>query len=133
MVKKVFPILLVCVTLFGCDSFPGPTLRNEFPAEINISVTYDDGSNYSEIWPSCRTVSIGASEMGNFGTRARNVGVNRITVEFAGKVEIDLDKKAIDQLLKRASEEQGYPVWVLDNTGIHFSRDRECSLIQAQH
>ncbi|MDO6709000.1 hypothetical protein [Photobacterium sp. 1_MG-2023] len=130
MVKKMMSLLLICALLFGCDSFPGPSLRNEFPTEIKVSIIYGDRTKYSETWPSCRTVSVGASEIGRFGVRSKDVGIDRIVVEVENKVEINLDKEAIDKLLESSTKEKGYPVWVLDGSGIHFSTHRECSLNQ---
>ncbi len=128
MVKKITSILLSCSVLFGCDSFPGPTLRNEFPAEIKISVMYNDGTIYSENWPSCKTVSVGASKVGRFGVESKEADISRITIEYEKKIEIDLDKEAIEKLLEKAGKEKGYPIWVLNSSGIHFSTDRECYL-----
>lgn len=133
LMKSILSTLFACFVLFGCDSYPGPSLRNEFPGEIKVSVNYDDGSHYSENWPSCRTVAIGASEIGRFGLKARDVGVKSITVEYAGKIKLDLDKQALVQLLQRASEEKGDPIWILDPDGVHFSRQSECSLLQKKH
>lgn len=124
--------LLACIAIVGCDSFPGPVLRNEFPTEVKVSILYADGTRYSEVWPPCRTVSIGATEVGRFGMRAKDVAVDDITIEVKDEVVHRFDKEALEALLEKANEKRDHPIWVLDRSGIRFSTDRECSLDRVQ-
>lgn len=133
MAKRPAAILAISAALFGCDSFPGPALRNEFPTAVNATIQYGDGTVHSGTWSSCQAVFVGASEAGRFGMRQKeNVDIDRIAIEVENRVEIDLDKNEIDELLKRERQEGGHRFWVLDGSGIHFSADDECSLAQTK-
>jgi len=131
MIRRII-YLLVCVVIVGCDSFPGPVLRNEYSTEIKVTILYDDGTRYSESWPPCRTVSIGATEVGRFGLKEKSVSVDEITIESENEVVQRFDKKTIDALLKKAIENQGHPIWVVDSSGIRFSTDKKCSVNQGE-
>lgn len=122
--------LMVCIAIVGCDSFPGPVLRNEFPTEITVSILYGDGTRASGVWPPCREVFIGANEVGRFGMRKKEVSIDEITIEL-DEVVRRYDKEAIEVLLKKAND-QVYPTWVLDSSGIRFSTDRECVVGRVQ-
>lgn len=128
MIKFSVLVVLTCIVLTSCDSYPGPVLRNEFPVDIKVSVLYGDGSMFTEQWPSCRTVSIGLTKMGRVGLKDTGESVDQILVEIDNMIVHTFDKGEISQLLEQANAESGYPIWVLDATGIWFSNSRDCSL-----
>lgn len=132
MIRGVVCMLVCCIAIVGCDSFPGPVLRNEFPIEINVSILYADGTSHSEVWAPCRTVYIGASEVGRFGMRSKDVAVDEITIEVDHEVVHRFDKETIEDLHEKANEKRGHLIWILDRSGVRFSSDRECSLDSAQ-
>ena len=121
-------VYIFIIALVGCDSFPGPVLRSEFPADVQVSIFYDDGTTHSELWPSCRTVSIGAVAPGKFGLKAKAVSVEKITIEVGDRVVHSFEKEHIDKLLEKAENEEGHPIWAFDSSGIRFTTERSCSL-----
>ena len=127
MMKK-YILLFVILVIAGCDSFPGPVLRNEFPTEIEVSVLYEDGTRFSEIWPSCRTVSIGATEAGVLGAKNKGMSIEQITIKAGSIVIHNYDKVEIKKLLKKADDEAGYPIWIIEPSGIRFSNQSEWSI-----
>ena len=126
---KLFTLLFICSVLIGCDRFPGPVLRNEFPGDIKVTVTYDDGTRYSDTWASCLTVSIGSSAPGKFGMKETGVEINQITVEFNKKIVIDLDKESIQELVEKAQSKKAGKYWILNQSGVSFSANGNCSPI----
>lgn len=128
-------LLACCVglTLIGCDQFPGPDIRSEFPTHTNIIVSYSDGNVFSHDWPSCDVYLLGAMEIGRWGVKPREgVSIDEIIIEAEGKVIHRFDKAAIDNLINEAEKMPGYLIWVADNSGIRFSTERECVLSEGQ-
>ena len=58
------------------------------------------------------------------------VTIDEIIIEAEGKVIHRFDKAAIDGFIDEAEKQPGYPVWVVDDSGIRFSTERECALSQ---
>jgi len=127
LVKRNFFILLTCTLVSGCDHFPGPVLRNEFPGEIKVSIIYDDGRQYSEKWPPCKTVFAGSTTIGRFGIDPAGIDITKIIVEFSGKTEINLNKEAIQELTEKEKRKRAGKYWVLNQSGINFSTSGKCS------
>lgn len=128
MVNRIIAILLIYSSLIGCDHFPGPILRSEFPGDIKVFVDYEDGTRYTDTWGPCLTVSIGSSAPGRFGMEATGVEIKQIRVEFNGKTQIDLNKDSIRELIEKAQKEKAGAYWVLNQSGISFSKSRDCAL-----
>lgn len=131
MVATMRYLLFICISilLIGCDHFPGPNVRNEFPTQVKITISYSDGMTFSHEWPSCRVLKLGAMETGKWGVKPKEgISIDKIIVEAEGKVVHRLNKVAINTLIEKTKEQRGYPIWVIDSSGIRFSTDRECSL-----
>lgn len=131
MVATMRYLLLFCISIFliGCDQFPGPNVRSEFPNPVRISITYSDGNTFSHEWPSCRVLGLGAMGVGRFGVKEKEgVSINQIVIESEGKVVHRFDKTTIDAFIEKEKREGGHPIWVIDEAGIRFSKDNECSL-----
>ena len=122
-------LLCVCVLLVACDQFPGPNFRSEFTTPVKLTITYSDGETFSHEWPSCRVFGLGAMGVGRFGVKPKeDVTIELVVIESEGKVVHRFDKTTINSLLEKEKAEGNYPIWVIDESGIHFSTDRECSL-----
>ena len=126
---KKYILLSVILAVAGCDSFPGPVLRNEFTTEIEVSVLYQDGTQFSEVWPSCRAVSIGATEAGTLGAKNKGVSIEQITIKVGSNIVQSYDKAGIKELFKKADEKAEYSIWVIEPSGIRFSNQSECSIV----
>ena len=118
----------------GCNILPGPELRNGFPAEISVSVLYEDGTENSNVWTSCQTAFVGATTSGRLGGMfVREIPIDQITVTVEGKIVHTFDRSAIEELLLKAEDVRkdtgGYPIiWVLEPSGVRFSNQRECQI-----
>lgn len=128
MIKHYIVLLLLLVTV-GCDVYPGPVLRNEFGTEIEVSVAYGDGVIYSQIWPNCEKVSVGALELTRWGYRAKDVPIQQITVSVDNREVLIFDQSEIEALFKE-SREAGHATWVLEPSGVQFSYQSECGIAQ---
>jgi hypothetical protein len=125
-------LLFFCIFigLVGCDQFTGPTIRNEFPVVVNLTVTYSDGTVFSEAWPSCRLINLGATEVGKWGVKPKKgVFVEEVLVKAEEKVVHRFDKSAIDNFAKKAKELDKHLIWVVDSLGISFTKNKQCSLL----
>lgn len=134
MVATMRNLLLICVCVFlsACDHFPGPNVRSEFTTPVKLIVTYSDGETFSHEWPSCRVYGLGAMGVGRLGVKPKeDVTIELVVIEAKGRVIHRFDKAAINSLLEKEKAEGNYPIWVVDESGIHFSTDRECSLNHA--
>jgi hypothetical protein len=120
-------LLLMILAVAGCDTFPGPVLRNEFPSDIRVSVLYEDGGKFSEVWPSCRVVAIGAADAGLLGAKDKGVSIERIVITVDNNVIHSFDKVEVKKLIQKADEKYDYPIWVLEPSGIRFTNQYECS------
>ncbi len=120
--------------LAACDQFPGPNVRSEFVTPVKLTVTYSDGETFSHEWPSCRVFGLGAMGVGRFGIKAKkDVAIESVVIEAEGREVHRFNKAMLDSLLEKEKAEGNYPIWVVDESGIHFSTDRECSLNQGGH
>ena len=119
----------ISIFLAGCDQFPGPNVRSEFPTQVQISISYSDGNTFSHEWPPCRVLGLGAMGVGRLGVKEKEgVSIDQIVIETEGKVVHRFDKAMIDSFIDKEKRDGGHPVWVIDKSGIRLSRDRECSL-----
>jgi hypothetical protein len=125
-------ILLIVIFLVGCDTFPGPTVINEFPEHVEVTIQYGDGKEYSHVWPPCQRVQIGATEVGRFGMKAKDVSIDRIIVVRVGEkkdeVALNFDKEAIRGFMEEEKKRDKHTVWVLNESGIHLSESQECEV-----
>ncbi|MEX2963912.1 hypothetical protein [Microbulbifer sp. TYP-18] len=121
-------LLIACIFIFGCDHFPGPNIRSEFPKQVKLKISYSDGNIFSYDWPPCRVFGLGAMEVGRFGVREKNVSIEEIIIESEGKVIHRFGEAMINSLLEKEKIENNYPIWIIDESGIHFSTDVECSI-----
>ena len=125
---------LLCISvlaLVGCDHFPGPGVRNEFPAPAHITVSYTDGETWTNELQPCESMLLGAVEAGRWGMQPKKgVSINELTITVEGEVVHRFDKTTIDRLIEKEREQPGSPVWVVDRSGIRFSTEKECSLAQ---
>ena len=126
MINRLF-LLLFCVGISGCDRWNGPSIRNEFPNDIQVTISYEDGKIFSGIWPPCRTTLIGATEIGRFGVKQKNIMINSIVVESKEKIIHSFDMVFIDNLVQKEKESRKYLAWVLDHEGIHLSKNGKCN------
>ena len=118
------------IMLAGCDQFSGPTLRNEFSTPINLTVAYSDGTKFSKAWPSCRLINLGATEVGKWGIKAKeNVFVEEVVIETEERVVHRFDKNTIDSFARKAKELDKYLIWVVNSSGISFTKNKKCSLL----
>ncbi|MDE2983138.1 MAG: hypothetical protein OXU69_00410 [Gemmatimonadota bacterium] len=126
--------VVACMSVFllvGCDRFPGPVVRNEFPTVAHITVSYSDGETWTLELPSCHSVHLGAVEVGRWGLRPQEgVFIDEVVVEVEGDVVHRIEKTVIDRFIEKASEQQDYPVWAIDRSGIRFAAETECALPQ---
>jgi hypothetical protein len=123
--------LLLCLMIFvgGCDHFPGPNVRSEFPAQVKLTISYNNGKLFSHEWPPCQVLGLGAVEVGKLGIKPdKNIIINSITIESEGRVVHHFDKSIIDLYIEKEKNEDGHPIWIIDESGIHFSSSSECSI-----
>ena len=117
------------VLLVACDKFLGPNVRSEFALPVKLTATYSDGETFSHEWPPCRVFSLGAIGMGRFGVKAKEpVTLESVVIEAEGKVIHRFDKAQIESLLRQEEAVGGHPTWVVDESGVHFSRDSDCPM-----
>ena len=126
-------LFFISLLLIGCDQFPGPNIRSEFPVHTKITISYSDRTISSHDWPPCREYFLGAYEIGRWGVKPKEgVTIDQINIEADGKVIHRFDKAAIDGFIDEAEKQPGYPVWVVDDSGFRFSTEKECALSQSQ-
>jgi len=119
-------IFILLLSTYGCDQFPGPTIRSEFKSDIKMTVKYSNGESFDHFWKPCDTVFIGATEIGKFGLKKNDVSVENIKIELQGNIIHDYGRSDIDELLIQESSQNGYVVWVMDMNGIKLSKSSEC-------
>lgn len=96
--RKMF--FMLGFILAGCDNFPGPSVRSEFPENVLLSISYSDGKKFSHDWMPCQTMHLGATETGKWGIKSQgNVFVERIVIEKNGVTVHDLDQKKIKEIV----------------------------------
>lgn len=127
MVRTLIIVLLIYL-LAGCDRYSGPLLQNGFSSEIEVTVLYEDGSEYSEVWVPCKRVFIGASEIGRLGLDKKETSISTIIVEKEGEVVHRFDEQEINSLIGKAKKQKNGVVWLLNADGVRFSVDsaEEC-------
>ena len=99
-------LLMTCIVIFtfGCDHFPGPNVRSEFPGQVKLKILYSDGNIFSHDWPPCRIFGLGAMSVGRFGVRAKkNVSIEEIIIESKGEIIHRFGKTMINSLIEKDS------------------------------
>ena len=56
----------------------------------------------------------------------QDVSIDEIVVEVDGEVVFRFDGTMIDRLFEERNGQQGYPVLVVDRSGIRLSAEQEC-------
>ncbi|WP_277372349.1 hypothetical protein [Pseudomonas sp. AA-38] len=125
---RVLLLLFFLAILSGCDRYSGPLLQNGFPFDVEVTVMYEDGSEYSEVWPPCRRVFIDASEVGLLGMERKDTSVDEILVKHKGDVALHFDKEQMESLVAQAKKKNGILIWQFDAAGISFIKasDDKC-------
>jgi hypothetical protein len=122
-VIRDFTVILICMILFGCDPTFSPYIRNEYPREIELIDFKNDGEKSSVFIPSCIGVSVGPID------QQRGVlGSSRLVIKWKGEVIHDFSKEDLRKLLEKQVDYDGYSVWIVNPSGVHFSEERTCSL-----
>ncbi len=117
MVKLRLAALLSACFLSGCDSGYSPSLQNGFGTSVTVTVTFDDGSTSSTVWPPCTTSFVGKEV----------TKVVRVQIEKDGKL---LRTITAEQALELATAEDsmtGYRVWNVGPHGIKLVTDSDSS------
>lgn len=122
-------LLYFCMLLAACDQFPGPNIRSEFSIPVKLTVTYSNGETFFHEWPPCRVFGLGSMGEGIFGVKQKEeVTLERIDIEAEGKIIHTFDGSLINLLLEKEKNELNELIWVVDGSGIRFSKDMECTL-----
>ena len=128
VIRRALLCTYVCFLLAGCDHFPGPPVRSEFPDTVKITINYDDGTTSSQLWQPCLNVQAGASEVGRFGMKARQTNIESITIEKNARVLLVVPESEIKSLYAKTEVSREYLYWVVRPDGIHLTADENCGL-----
>lgn len=109
-------LLWVIALLSGCDRFYGPVIRNGYSQNIEIVVSYDDGTKREASWPPCRTSYLGQERK----------TIKGIFVVVNGEISHEFTEAEIRDFVERGHKESGYAAWVIDSSGVHLSTEKNC-------
>ena len=108
MVTRYLALIGVAVLICSCDHFPGPYMGNGYGMDVDVTVTYSDGSATTDRWPPCF-----AALIGNDGLAVTSVAIRR-----DGRVLRELDGSAIRTMLEREKDIHQDTEWVFSADGI---------------
>ena len=58
------------------------------------------------------------------------VFINEVVIGVEGVVVHRFEKTVIDRFIDKENEQQDFPLWVVDGSGIRFAAEDECALPQ---
>lgn len=117
-----------CSLLAGCDHFPCPPVRSEFPDKVKITINYDDGTTSSQLWQPCLSVQAGASEIERFGMKARRTDIENITIEKHARFILVVPESEIKSLYAKTEASREYLYWVVRPDGVNLMVDENYGL-----
>jgi hypothetical protein len=115
-----FTVFLVSIILFGCDTFYGPTFRNEYKEELNMISFTKDGRELPGQIPPCRVVNLGPVE-----PKAGALGLLKLVVERKGEIIHEFSEEDLKQMLEKEGD---LKLWIIDPSGVRLSEEMTCSL-----